>query len=60
MQELAVWTAVKDSESLAELNAYLRAYPDGIFAEAARELVQELARRDVPREPVPSTSLKRV
>ena len=34
--ELAFWDSIKDSSSVAELNAYLARYPDGPFAVLAR------------------------
>lgn len=34
--EISYWESVRDSKSPAELEAYLRAYPDGTFASLAR------------------------
>jgi uncharacterized caspase-like protein len=42
--ELAFWDSVRDSDNAAELRAYLRQFPQGIFATLAQNRIAELAR----------------
>ncbi len=41
--ELAFWETVKDSDSIAELTAYVEKYPDGSFVELAQIRLAELS-----------------
>jgi uncharacterized caspase-like protein len=49
--ERLFWESVKDSRSTEELAAYLRRYPDGVFAELARSRIAALERAAAPRSP---------
>ena len=40
--EIALWNSVRDSKSIAMLEAYLEQYPDGTFAGLARVMVGQL------------------
>lgn len=44
-EELAFWESIKDSKDIAELDAYLSAYPDGRFARLAEIRIRTLNRR---------------
>lgn len=46
--EVTFWESVRDSDDPAELEAYLKAYPDGQFAPLARIRLQGLRQPDVP------------
>ena len=47
--ELAFWNSVKDSDEAAMFGAYLKKYPDGLFAELAQLRLQGLkSKRTVP------------
>ena len=41
--EIAFWNSIKDSQTAAEFEAYLQAFPNGLFAPLARLRVQQLA-----------------
>ena len=41
--EVAFWNSIKDSKSGAEFEAYLQAFPNGLFAPLARLRIQQLA-----------------
>lgn len=43
-EEMLFWQSVKDSRSASEMEAYLKRYPSGIFAELARTRIAELGR----------------
>ncbi|WP_291297920.1 caspase family protein, partial [Elioraea sp.] len=51
--ERLFWESVKDSRSPDELQAYLRRYPDGVFADLARTRIAALERAQRPPVPVP-------
>ena len=40
--EIAFWNSIKDSKNAAEYQAYLQAFPSGVFAPLARLRVQQL------------------
>ena len=40
--EVAFWNRVRDSTNPSELKAYLEAYPNGTFADTARERLRQL------------------
>ncbi len=40
--EVTFWESVRDSENPAEIEAYLKAYPDGVFAPLARIRLEKL------------------
>lgn len=40
--EIAFWNSIKDSKNAAEYQAYLQAFPNGVFAPLARLRVQQL------------------
>ena len=40
--ELSLWETVKDSESSAELQAYLNKFPDGTFSEVAKMRISDI------------------
>lgn len=40
--EVAFWNRIRDSRNPSELRAYLEAYPNGAFAETARERLRQL------------------
>jgi uncharacterized caspase-like protein len=48
--ELAYWNSIKDSNSVQELETYLKAYPSGAFAALARLRIAKL-RREAPSPP---------
>ncbi|MCW5750633.1 MAG: caspase family protein [Alphaproteobacteria bacterium] len=51
--ELALWDAVKTSQSAAELQAYLDQFPNGTFAPLARTRIAAMAvRKGAPEPPV--------
>ena len=54
--EIAFWSMVKESKKVADIKAYLEAYPRGAYAEAARQRLSELERMPAapPRPPPPS------
>lgn len=41
--EIAFWNSIKDSQTSAEFEAYLQAFPSGLFAPLARLRIQQLA-----------------
>jgi hypothetical protein len=41
--ETALWNGVKDSEKAGDYQAYLKAYPDGVFSTVAQSRIAELA-----------------
>ena len=47
--EIVFWQSVKNTKSPAELEAYLKAYPDGKFAPAARAVRANRAGRSPGR-----------
>jgi len=49
-QEVVFWESVRNSNSRAELEAYLRSYPDGTFAPIARARIEALAAAEAKRE----------
>jgi hypothetical protein len=51
--ERLFWESVKDSRSPDELQAYLRRYPDGVFADLARTRIAALERAQRPSPPPP-------
>jgi uncharacterized protein DUF4189/putative peptidoglycan binding protein len=55
--EIAFWNRVRDSTNASELRAYLEAYPNGAFAEAARDRLKQLEpttlRPERPSAPMP-------
>ena len=51
--EMALWNSVKDSKDPAEIQEYLKQYPDGIFAGLARN---RLAALKATQPPSPSSS----
>jgi peptidoglycan hydrolase-like protein with peptidoglycan-binding domain len=56
--EVAFWSMVKESRKVADIKAYLEAYPRGTYAEAARQRLSELERLPAPppRPPQPQRS----
>jgi len=58
-EELAFWESIKNSEDIAEFDAYLSAYPDGRFARLAEIRIQSLSHRGrtdpAPLPPEPDT-----
>jgi uncharacterized caspase-like protein len=46
--ELAFWNSVKDSDEAAMFGAYLKKYPDGLFAELAQLRLQRLQSKRTP------------
>src|SRR5438105_11159349 len=40
--EVAFWNRIRDSTNPSELKAYLEAYPNGAFADTARERLKQL------------------
>lgn len=51
--ELVFWESVRDSTRPAEYEAYLKAYPEGRFAELARLRAEALQPAPAPAEPPP-------
>ena len=49
--DLAFWESIKDSTNPAEYEAYLQAFPDGIFAPLARARVRLYRQRPAESEP---------
>jgi hypothetical protein len=43
-EEMLFWQSVKDSRTAAEIEAYLKRYPAGVFADLARARLAELSR----------------
>jgi TPR repeat protein len=56
--ELSFWESVRDSDQPQELEAYLKAYPDGMFAPLARIRIEKLKGSDAsePAQPEPARS----
>jgi uncharacterized caspase-like protein len=52
--ERLFWESVKDSRSPEELEAYLRRYPDGVFADLARTRIAALRREAAPAQVPPA------
>jgi len=52
--ELSFWESVRDSDQPRELEAYLKAYPDGTFASLARLRIEKLRGSDAQPEPARS------
>ncbi|WP_144186376.1 caspase family protein, partial [Elioraea rosea] len=52
--ERLFWESVKDSRSPDELQAYLRRYPDGVFADLARTRIAALS---PPQQPPPAPAV---
>ncbi len=46
--EITFWNSIKDSQSAAEFEAYLQAFPSGLFAPLARLRIQQLAAGNRP------------
>ena len=46
--EIAFWNSVKDSKNPAELQAYISAFPNGLFAQLARLRLEQLQRAPAP------------
>lgn len=53
-EEMLFWQSVKDSRIAGEIEAYLKRYPSGIFAELARARIAELGRTSPSGQPEPS------
>ena len=55
--ETAFWNRVRDSTNASELRAYLEAYPNGAFADAARARLKQIeptiVRPELPSGPTP-------
>jgi len=51
--EVAFWSMVKESKRVADIKAYLEAYPRGAFAELARQRLGELERVSAQPPPMP-------
>jgi hypothetical protein len=49
--DLAFWNSVKDSGSVAAFEAYLRRFPEGVFADLAHLRIQDLKAPPAPNEP---------
>jgi hypothetical protein len=47
--EIAFWKSIEDSESLSQFEAYLTAYPEGIFASLAKLKKQEQQQKSAKR-----------
>lgn len=54
--DLVFWESVKDSRSAADFEAYLEAYPEGVFAGLAQVRLQALGQGSAP-SPAPSESV---
>jgi uncharacterized caspase-like protein len=54
--ELAYWNSIKDSTNVLELEAYLKAYPNGTFVALAKLRIAELQRQAMPAQPDPRPS----
>jgi hypothetical protein len=54
--EIAFWSMVKESRRVADIKAYLEAYPRGAYAEAARRRLSELERASAQPPPAPPPS----
>lgn len=54
--ERLFWESIRDSRSVAEFEAYLGRYPNGVFSELARTRIAALGE---PRAPVPAASAPR-
>ena len=56
--QVAFWESVRDSKDAAELEAYLKAYPDGQFAPLARIRLEKLksSAQEAPSPQIPVTS----
>jgi len=52
--ELAYWNSVKESQSAAEYEAYLKEYPKGRFASLARTRIAALTPKPAPGAPKPA------
>lgn len=53
-EEMLFWQSVKDSRTASEIEAYLKRYPSGIFADLARARITELGRASPSGQPEPS------
>ena len=56
--EVTFWESVRDSEDPDEIEAYLKAYPNGEFAPLARIRLDKLKR--APKEAAPGAVLSRL
>ena len=54
----ALWESVKDSRDVNDLNAYLRKFPQGLFAEVASNRIKSMTQSSPPvvNQPLPSGS----
>ncbi|MGH6768877.1 MAG: caspase family protein [Xanthobacteraceae bacterium] len=50
--ELAYWDSIKNTTNVHELEAYLKAYPNGAFVALAKLRIAELRRQAAPEPPV--------
>ena len=57
--DVVFWESIKDSSVRADFEAYLRQFPDGIFAELARNRVEALRVADDPAASDPPTVVSR-
>lgn len=51
--ELTFWTSIKDSHDSADFEAYLKRYPDGHYADLARNRLAAIARTTAPKPAPP-------
>lgn len=54
--EITFWESIRDSKNPAELEAYLKAYPDGTFSALARMRIDKLKEPEIGAEPDRSQS----
>lgn len=55
-QEIVFWQSVKDSENKAEIEAFLKAFPDGVFAPLAKLRLKQLEEKATQPEPAKTTT----